>query len=108
MVHISRIDTFYTISGLRQQGISGQVSEVPDHLQTNDCHWNEQITSLDGLKCLDRVEDGGSSIMFEHAPQSATWVGQIPWLCCIHDFPSHVVGNRLDVNAESDQCANSG
>lgn len=47
---------------------------------------------------MDAARDDGSFKQIEHALQSASWVGQLPWVFWLNDYLTPILGNHLSLS----------
>jgi cytochrome P450 len=57
-----------------------------------------EVTFSKSFGFLERGRDDGSFAAIDSALQSASWIGQIPWLYWLHDRCLPLIGNWLGVN----------
>ncbi|KAK8216419.1 cytochrome P450 [Phyllosticta capitalensis] len=60
-----------------------------------------EITFSKSFGFMEMGADDGSFRAIEDALQSASWVGQVPWLFWLHDYLQPVIGNHLALTARN-------
>ncbi|KAL2675845.1 cytochrome P450 family protein [Phyllosticta citricarpa] len=60
-----------------------------------------EITFSKAFGFMEMGADDGSFRAIEKALQSASWVGQVPWLFWLHDYLQPVIGNHLALTARN-------